>query len=94
LKNLLLHINRSVSTASKIKCLVTLILLIWFWWALPSRLFNAPTCYVIEDKNGQLLNASIAADGQWRFPYNKEVPQNLLIASFVLKTKDFLNIPE
>jgi len=29
---------------------------------------------VVVDKDGNLLSASIAADGQWRFPYNKTVP--------------------
>ena len=42
---------------------------------LPSRLFTKPTSFVIADKNNQLLNASIAADGQWRFPYNDSVPE-------------------
>ncbi len=51
------------------------VLLIWFWLALPSRLFDTPSSYVIEDKDGNLLNATIAADGQWRFPYNKNVPE-------------------
>lgn len=62
----------------RIKWIVFLALLIWFWLSLPSRLFHAPTSYVIEDKDGNLLNASIAADGQWRFPYNKHVPQKFI----------------
>ncbi|MBK8608921.1 MAG: penicillin-binding protein 1C [Chitinophagaceae bacterium] len=59
-------------------------LLIWFWLSLPSKLFKAPTSYVIEDNNGNLLNATIAADGQWRFPYNKNIPQKFIdcITSF------------
>jgi penicillin-binding protein 1C len=46
----------------------------WFWMSLPSRLFTAPTSYVLQDAEGNLLNATIAADGQWRFPYNAHVP--------------------
>ena len=49
--------------------LLFLVLLTWFWFALPKQLFNAPTSYIIEDKDGNLLNASIAADGQWRFGF-------------------------
>ena len=64
-----------LSRRKKIVLLAGLGLLIWFYFSLPSKLFHAPTCYVIEDKDGNLLNATIAADGQWRFPYNKNVPQ-------------------
>ncbi len=62
----------------RIKLLVLIGLLTWFWLALPSKLFHAPTSYVIEDKDGNLLNATIAADGQWRFPNNKNVPQKFI----------------
>ena len=65
-------------TSTKIKLVVLLGLLIWFWFSLPSKLFHAPTCYVIEDRDGNLLNATIAADGQWRSPYNKNVQQKLM----------------
>lgn len=37
---------------------------------MPSPLFQVPTSTVIEDRDGNLLGARIAADGQWRFPYN------------------------
>ncbi|MCE3282411.1 MAG: pbpC [Chitinophagaceae bacterium] len=59
----------------KIICGCGIAAIAWFWFSLPSNLFNAPTSYVITDKNGVLLNASIASDGQWRFPYNKNVPE-------------------
>ena len=31
---------------------------------------------VLEDGNGILLGARIAADGQWRFPHTDSVPEN------------------
>jgi penicillin-binding protein 1C len=46
------------------------ILFIWFWTSLPNLLFDSPTSYVIEDEKGILLGASIAGDGQWRFPFH------------------------
>ena len=52
-----------------------LILVVAFWFSLPSPLFNAPTSFVIEDEKGELLNASIAADGQWRFPGESKVSE-------------------
>ncbi|MDB5007419.1 MAG: pbpC [Mucilaginibacter sp.] len=48
--------------------------LLLFWFCLPEHLFRSPTSFVIDDSKGQLLGASIASDGQWRFPYNPKVP--------------------
>jgi penicillin-binding protein 1C len=49
-------------------------ILLIFWFSLPDPLFNDPICTVIEDREGELLGAKIADDGQWRFPYNQDVP--------------------
>lgn len=73
--------------------LVLLGLLLWFWFSLPSKLFHAPTSYVIEDKDGNLLNATIAADGQWRFPYNKNVPQKFIDCITTFEDKRFFKHP-
>ncbi|WP_225859938.1 MULTISPECIES: penicillin-binding protein 1C [Chitinophaga] len=53
---------------------ITGILLLLYYLCLPAPLFKEPTSYVIEDSNGELLNASIATDGQWRFPVSPAVP--------------------
>ncbi|MGB0888428.1 MAG: penicillin-binding protein 1C, partial [Vicingaceae bacterium] len=58
----------------KIKLAVLAVLLCWFAFCLPSQLFNSPYSTVIEDKDHQLLSATIAADGQWRFPEIEAVP--------------------
>jgi len=68
-------------------------LLLWFYFSLPKKLFNAPTSYVIEDKDGNLLNATIAADGQWRFPYNKNVPQKFIDCITTFEDKRFFKHP-
>lgn len=46
-----------------------------FWFCLPDPLFNDPYSTVLEDKNGQLMGARIADDGQWRFPLSNNVPE-------------------
>ncbi|RMF01865.1 MAG: penicillin-binding protein 1C, partial [Bacteroidetes bacterium] len=49
--------------------------LVWWWWlALPRPLFDSPLSLVVEDRNGQLLGARVAADGQWRFPAVDSLP--------------------
>src|SRR5690606_14605936 len=50
-------------------------LAVLFYLSLPKPLFRSPTSFVIEDASGKLLAASIAADGQWRFPATEEVPE-------------------
>ncbi|MCX2453868.1 penicillin-binding protein 1C [Pedobacter sp. PLR] len=54
--------------------LLCLLLLLWFWFFLPSKLFLSPTSYVVEASNGELLSAAIAKDGQWRFPVADTIP--------------------
>ena len=47
---------------------------VFFLFSLPNKLFKSPTSYIIEASNGELLSASIASDGQWRFPVADSVP--------------------
>jgi penicillin-binding protein 1C len=75
------------------RLLLLLALLTWFWLSLPNQLFNTPTSYVIEDKDGNLLNASIAADGQWRFPANKNVPRKFIDCITTFEDKRFFYHP-
>jgi penicillin-binding protein 1C len=46
----------------------TALVLVWYAFCLPRRLFDAPYATVVTDRNGALLGARIASDGQWRFP--------------------------
>ena len=43
----------------------------WLFLSLPNKLFMAPTSTVVKAENGTLLSASIAKDGQWRFPHQQ-----------------------
>jgi penicillin-binding protein 1C len=64
-------------------------LAVWFALCLPKPLFNTPTSFVIDDDTGQLLGASIATDGQWRFPYNADVPQKFSQCIIAFEDKRF-----
>ncbi len=44
---------------------------IWYLACLPENLFSDPKSTVLFDKNGELLGAKIAEDGQWRFRESK-----------------------
>lgn len=50
--------------------------LVAFYFCLPDPLFDEPYSFVLEDSEGGLLGARIAADEQWRFPMIDSVPSN------------------
>jgi penicillin-binding protein 1C len=60
-----------------------------FWAMLPERLFDAPLSYVLEARDGTLLGARLAADGQWRFPARAQVPEKFRRALLMFEDKRF-----
>ncbi|WP_299837730.1 penicillin-binding protein 1C [uncultured Tenacibaculum sp.] len=58
----------------KKKTIVFVILLIAYYFSLPKELFKNPTSTVVTSSNNELLGATIASDGQWRFPELDSVP--------------------
>lgn len=89
----ILHKIKNSSRRLKISAVVLSVCFIWFWFSLPKKLFNAPTSYVIEDKDGRLLNATIAEDGQWRFPISDTVPQKFVDCITTFEDKRFFYHP-
>ena len=71
----LLHKAKTKILQHKIKFILILVLLIGYYFCLPRTLFNEPYSTVIESKEGNLLGAKIARDGQWRFPAADSVPE-------------------
>lgn len=69
------------------------ILGIWYWFSLPEKLFESPTCTVINDSKENLLGAKIADDGQWRFPHNYFVPEKFRICVIEFEDKYFFRHP-
>jgi penicillin-binding protein 1C len=76
---------------------ITPILLILLGWAallsiylsLPRPLFKVPYAAVLTDKNGQLLSARIAKDGQWRFPSSSQAVEKYTVALVEYEDKRF-----
>ncbi len=75
LRKRITYTYRNWSIRKKLLLFTASVLLLLFLFALPAKLFHDPTSFYITDRDGNLLNASIAADGQWRFPYNPQVPE-------------------
>ncbi len=61
----------------------------WFWRLLPEPLIDAPLSYVAEARDGTLLSARIATDGQWRFPPAASVPLKFKRALMLYEDKRF-----
>ena len=59
----------------------------------PGALFNDPVCAVLESRDGQLLGARIAADGQWRFPPSDSVPEKFATCIVTFEDKRFWHHP-
>ena len=68
-----------------------LLLAVAYWYCLPKPLFKDPTCMVIEDREGNLMGARIATDGQWRFPQLDTVPYKFEQAILTFEDKRFYN---
>ncbi|MBX2961867.1 MAG: penicillin-binding protein 1C [Cyclobacteriaceae bacterium] len=69
---------------------VLIFLFIAYYFALPENLFPDPYCTVLEDRQGELLSATIAKDGQWRFPQLDTVPEKFKQALIQYEDKRFL----
>ncbi len=87
---MLSRIKQSLKKA-KVMILMAILfaLVLWFALCLPRQLFSSPTSFVIDDDAGQLLGASIATDGQWRFPYNGDVPEKFSKCIIAFEDKRF-----
>lgn len=66
-----------------------ILLFVAFIFCLPDPLFDNPYSTVLEDKDGNLLSASIADDGQWRFPSQAEVPSKFESSILLFEDKRF-----
>lgn len=67
-----------------------LVLLCLAWlFCLPQPLFESPYSAVLSDRNGMLLGARIARDGQWRFPYNEHVSEKYATAVIAFEDARF-----
>ena len=60
-----------------------------FWSLLPRPLFNEPLASILLARDGTLLSARIAADGQWRFPPLEQVPEKYRAALLAYEDKRF-----
>jgi len=70
--------DRSFMIGLRWTVLLSLILLVWARWGPMDPLFDDPRSTVLLDRNGELLAASVASDGQWRMPAGDTLPERFV----------------
>ncbi|RPH29175.1 MAG: penicillin-binding protein 1C [Bacteroidales bacterium] len=64
-----------------------------FWFSIPSPLFSDSTCTVVNDNRGELLDATIAKDGQYRFPEADSIPPKFAKCIVAFEDRHFYRHP-
>lgn len=62
-----------------------------YYYCLPKQLFSKPVSTILYDKNGHLIGAKIADDGQWRFANKTPTPKKFEEAILTFEDKRFHN---
>lgn len=88
-----IKVRRVRECKKKIILFAVLALILWFWFSLPRNLFPEPTSYVMEDREGNLLSATVSVDGQWRFPARTDVPIKFEKCILAYEDKRFYSHP-
>jgi penicillin-binding protein 1C len=65
------------------------VLLLVFIFSIPKKLFKDPYSTVLKAKDGELLSATIARDGQWRFPEVTSVSEKFSDAIIIFEDKRY-----
>lgn len=69
------------------------LLLAAFYFCLPEPLFDEVYSTVLEARDAELLSATLASDGQWRFPARAEVPEKFRQAIVAFEDHRFYDHP-
>ena len=68
-----------------------LLALTWWWFfSLPTNLFDSENSTVVFDRNHELLSAKIAPDGQYRFVTDRPIPYKFKISILTFEDEGFL----
>ncbi len=77
----------------KLLLLAGVVLLVWFWFSLPGKLFDEPTSTVVFDREGRLLGARVADDDQWRFQELDKLPTKYQTCLIQFEDRQFFRHP-
>lgn len=77
----------------KVKLSICVIFGVYWLFCLPVILFADPTSTVVESREGDLLGARIADDGQWRFPALDSIPERFSACILLFEDEYFYKHP-
>ena len=77
----------------KFKISLLFVLFIYWFFSLPSELFTVPTSTIVESREGFILGARIAEDGQWRFPKMDSIPNRFKQSILLFEDEYFYQHP-
>lgn len=91
-----MHLNTQLTFIAKWKrtwkilfgCLIVYLLVLLFL-PLPKPLFVEDFSSVVFDNDGNLLDAKVARDEQWRFPISEDIPKELVTATLLAEDEYF-----
>lgn len=92
-KSKVIMVKRGLKKYWKIILSAFALMSIAFYFCLPKVLFDDPLATILNDKDGRLLSAKIAADGQWRFPEVNGLPEKYKTALLTFEDKKFYAHP-
>ena len=78
---------------NRIKTALVVLILVVYYFSLPSKLFDSSYSTVIESKSGDLLGAKIARDGQWRFPESDSISDKFATCIVAFEDTHFYSHP-
>lgn len=85
----------SKSSARKILFFLPVLLfataIVWYAFALPRTLFDTPFSATVHSRDGRLMSAKVAPDGQWRFFATDSVPERFRVAITAFEDKRFFD---
>lgn len=84
---------KAVLVKHKVKVLLGLLIFLSWFFFLPKPIFDDPMSTVVESREGELLGARIAMDGQWRFPAQDSVPRRFEYAIRYFEDEYFYRHP-
>lgn len=90
-KNILKYFQKlkSIILNNPKKSIFGLLFFVFYYFSLPNVLFEVPYSTVILSKEGALLDAKIAQDGQWRFPAQDSLPENYKTSVLMYEDQHF-----
>ena len=80
---------KAIAIRYRFYLLTLFLLVVGYYFCLSNRIFEDSYSTVLEDRDGKLLGATIANDGQWRFPEGNTVPEKFKIAIVLFEDKRF-----